>query len=472
VNTLCFLSQDDLESIHQATLRILGEIGVIMAHRGARLMLMDLGASIKNDRLLLPAALVEDCLSKCPSQVSLSGRGSKTSVLGDGGLHFHNLGGARDLYDPDTNQKRYATCQDLRDATRLLDALDHCTSITPFFTPIDVPGALMSLAMYREAIPCTTKPLHGPGLQTAPEVRVAVQLAEIVGDPTNILSLSVSPVSPLTFPDHEVEAILEIARHGIAFGPLPCPTGGATAPCSISGAIAQQNAEVLASLVLAQTIHPSLPIFYCGRLAMMEPHTGMSVWGGPELGLASAGTVQMAHRYGLPVDVYGFSTNSILTDVQNGFERAINAVIPALAGADELSGIGEMEAGVMGSLAQMVLDNEFAGSIQRLRKGFVANEDALAVDVLAEVMNGTRNFLAERHTVRYLRSGEISVAKLAERSSWDAWEKGGRLSMLQRAQAEAEKILSQAEVTPLDDVQNEELDRIMAAAAKQLVKVG
>ena len=467
---LCFLGETDIESIHQATLRILGEIGVILNHTGARQALMDLGASIKHDRLLLPPALVEDCLANCPSQVSLSGRGAKTSILGDGTLHFHNLGGARDSYDPNTNQKRYATLQDLRDATRLLDALDHCTSITPFYTPIDVPGELMSIAMYREAIPHTTKPLHGPGVQTQEEVRVAVHLAEVIGDPSKMLTLSVSPVSPLTFPDHEVDAIFEITRQGIPFGPLPCPTGGTTAPCSISGAIAQQNAEVLASLVLAQIIRPGLPVFYCGRLAMMEPRTGISVWGGPELGLASAGTVQIGHRYGLPVNVYGFSTNSLLTDVQNGFERALNAAVPALAGADELSGIGEMEAGVMGSFAQMVLDNEFAGSIQRLRKGFSADEDALAVDVLAEVMSGNRNFLAERHTVRYLRAGEISISKLAERSPWEAWDKGGRRSMLERAQAEADKLLGLSQVPPLEQTQNQELDRIMEAAAKQLVR--
>jgi trimethylamine--corrinoid protein Co-methyltransferase len=203
---------------------------------------------------------------------------------------------------------------------------------------------------------------------------------------------------------------------------------------------------------------------------MMEPRTGISVWGGPELGLASAGTVQIGHRYGLPVNVYGFSTNSLLPDAQNGFERALNAAVPALAGADQLSGIGEMEAGVMGSFAQMVLDNEFAGSIQRLRKGFAADEEALAVDVLSAVMNGTRNFLAQKHTARYLKSGEIMVSKLAERRSWETWEKGGRQSMLERAQAEAERILRDVHIPPLEEIQNQELNRIMAAAAKQLVK--
>jgi trimethylamine--corrinoid protein Co-methyltransferase len=71
---------------------------------------------------------------------------------------------------------------------------------------------------------------------------------------------------------------------------------------------------------------------------MMEPRTGGSVWGGVELGLASAGTVQLAHYYHLPVNVYGFSTNSHVLDVQNGFERALNAAIPALAGAESYRG--------------------------------------------------------------------------------------------------------------------------------------
>jgi len=57
-------------------------------------------------------------------------------------------------------------------------------------------------------------------------------------------------------------------------------------------------------------VRPGLPVVYCGRLATMEPRTGVSVWGGVELGLASAATVQIGHRYGLPVNVYGLSTNA------------------------------------------------------------------------------------------------------------------------------------------------------------------
>ncbi len=203
---------------------------------------------------------------------------------------------------------------------------------------------------------------------------------------------------------------------------------------------------------------------------MMEPRTGISVWGGVEMGMASAGTVQLGHYYGLPVNVYGFSTNAHILDAQNGFERALNAILPALAGADELSGIGEMEAGVMGSYAQMVADNEFAGSILRARNGFGADPDALAVDVVAAVMASTRNFLGQKHTMKYLKAGEVFITRLAERSSWETWEMGGRQGLAERAQAEAERILREHQVPPLEPAQERELDAIMSAAEHELVK--
>jgi trimethylamine--corrinoid protein Co-methyltransferase len=348
--------------------------------------------------------------------------------------------------------------------------MDGATTITPFFTPLDVPGPLMSLAMYRYAIPNTTKPLQGPGVQTAEEVQFAVHMAGVIGEPREVFSLSVSPVSPLNLPDDMAGAIIEIARYGIAFAPLPCPTAGTTAPFSIAGALAQQNAEILASIVLAQLVHPGLPIVYCGRLAMMEPRTGISVWGGVELGLASAATVQIGHRYGLPVNVYGFSTNSHTLDIQNGYERALNAMIPALAGADELSGIGEMEAGVMGSFAQIVSDNEISRSVRRVMRGFDVNDDALAVDVIASVMQGSHNFLGQKHTMRYLRGGEVLLTSLAERGSWETWEANGRVGMAERAQAEAMRILANHQVSPLTQSQEMELDDILKEADRKLKK--
>lgn len=458
---LTALSKEEVEAIHQATLRILAETGAHLTHPEGLQILSAAGGIVQDDRLLLPADTVERFLKYCPPQVSLIGRGGMVKILGDGSLHWHNLGGAREIYDHRSGTRRRSVLQDIRDSTRLLDALDGATTITPFFTPVDVPGSLMSLAMYRHALPHTVKPLQGPGVQSAAEVKLAARMAEVIGPPQQMLSLSVSPVSPLTFPDDSVAAIIEIARQGIPFAPLPCPTAGTTAPFTLAGSLAQQNAEVLLSAVLAQIVNPGLPVIYCGRLAMMEPRTGLSVWGGVELGLASAATVQLGHRYGLPVNVYGLSTNSHGLDIQNGFERSLNAVIPALAGADELSGIGEMEAGVMGSYAQMVCDSEIALSIRRLRRGFEVNDDTLATSVIDVVMRTSHNFLAQKHTRQYLRQGEVLLTTLAERRSWDAWELDQRQGMAERAQAEAERLLHEHQVPPLSPQQESELDDIL-----------
>ncbi len=466
---LIILSTEEVEALHQAALRILNETGVQFTHQEACQILAQAGAIVRRPRVFFPPELVEKSISLCPTQVSIRGRNGVVVTLGDGSLYFHNLGGARDIQDSHTGKYRLAAVQDVADAARLLDALPNCDTITPFFTPNDVDGELMSLMMYRHTLPNTTKPVHGPGVQTPAEVRYIVNMAAVLGSPDETLTLSVSPVSPLNFPDREVAAMMEIARAGIPFSPLPCPTAGMTAPITLAGALAQQTAEVLAALVLAQTIRPGNPLVFSGRLAMMEPRSGGSVWGGVEMGLASAGTVQLGRRYNLPVNVYGFSTNSHTLDIQNGFERGLNALIPALAGADELSGIGELEAGITSTYTQMVADDEFAASIRRARRGFRADDDTLAVDVIAEVMGGSRNFLSERHTARHLRSGELLVPYLAERQVRETWEKGGRSGLLERARAESERILGEHRVEPLDESQLKELDLVMAAAYRELV---
>jgi trimethylamine--corrinoid protein Co-methyltransferase len=464
---LTVLTTDEVEAVHHATLRILGEVGIVLTHAGGRELLTGAGATVRDDRVLLPSDLVERAMAQCPHQVTTRGRSGEPVVLGDGTLHWHNLGGARDVYEPRTGQRRAAVVQDVRDSARLLDALGNVTTITPLFTPQDVPGPLMSLAMYRYTLPHTTKPVQGPGVQTAAEVSYAARMASVIGPLSEVLTLSVSPVSPLLFPDDVVEAMIEIARLGVPFGPLPCPIGGATAPMTLAGALAQQNAEMLASVVLAQLVQPGLPIIYCGRLTTMEPRTGLSVWGGVELGLASAATVQIGHRYNLPVNVYGLSTNAHTLDLQSGYERALNAAIPALAGADELSGIGEMEAAVLSSYAQIVCDDEIAGSVQRLRRGLAADEDSLAVEVIAAVMDGARNFLGQKHTARHLRAGEIFYTPLAERRAWEEWERSGREGFAERAQAEAERLLAEHEVPPLTE--ERQLDEIMREAEEELV---
>jgi trimethylamine--corrinoid protein Co-methyltransferase len=458
------LGEEGVRQIHHATLCLLAETGVVLTHPGARELLSDHGARVERDRVLLPADLVERCVAQQPATIKLQGRDPEKAIeLGKDCWYAHNVGGVPNVSEARTGTRRPAARADLVQATRLLDALPNVSSITPHYTPQDVRPELTALWMTYDTLANTTKPIRAASMQTAHEVQAVAEMVRITC-PDGAVTIGISPISPLTFPDSIVEAILEAAHQGLILGPLPCPILGATAPMSIAGGLTQQNAEMLAALTLARLETPDLPIIYKGRLSLMDARSGLSVWGNPELGLISAATVEIGHHYGLPVDVYGLCTNAHTPDIQNGYERALNALLPVLAGADEISGVGQLEGGANSCLVQMAMDDEILSSVERIRQGFEVNEDALAVDLIREVMTDTRNFMSEKHTVRYLRRGEVLQMGLAARDSWPQWKKSGHLGIVEHAEEQALALLADHEVPPLSQEQDAALREVIQIA--------
>jgi trimethylamine--corrinoid protein Co-methyltransferase len=202
----------------------------------------------------------------------------------------------------------------------------------------------------------------------------------------------------------------------------------------------------------------------------MHPRTGLSIWGNPEIGLISAATVEIAHSYGLPVNVYGFCTDAHTSDMQSGYERAINALVPALAEADEISGVGEVWGGVVSSLAQMVADDEILDSVQRMLRGFEVDRETLAVEVVAKVMDGARNFMGQRHTAQYMRRGEVMQTRLAGRGGWADWEASGRRGLMERASERAAELLASHEVPPLTQEQQVEMEKVIHRAEQAIAR--
>ncbi len=458
------LTDHELAQIHQSSLRVLWETGILLEDPASRAMLRDHGSQERQGRICIPPDLVESSLSLCPQSVILAGRGGEVR-LGDGSLHVHNLGGARDVYDPATHRLRPALTSDVAESTRLMDALENVTTITPLYTPRDVSPQQLTPVMFVETVKNTLKPINGPGVHTVDDVRRLHEMAQVVFGAEPALSVGVSPVSPLNFLGHVAPVILEVARRKLPLGPLPCPNVGATSPMSLAGSLVQQNAENLATIVLAQMVSPGLPIVYCGRLSVLSMRSGSPIWGNPEMGMMSAATVQIGHYYHLPVNVYGLAASGFAPDIQSGYERAINAIVPALAGADELSGVGEMAGGTNSCNAQIVVDNDIYGEVMRVRRGFTVDEESLAVDVIAHAMSTTRNFLGEKHTRKYLRGGEVWEGRLGVKEiGWEMWQNAGYPTALDRAERVAAEILTQHEVTPLPEEQINALEEILHAS--------
>ncbi len=128
---LKFLSDDDVQTMHEATLQIMDEVGIIWTHKPSLDILTDAGCTIKGNRVHFPPSLVMDSIAQANKRPVIRGRNGQVNELGAGNLYFHNLGGARDVFDARTGTHHTATSEDCINATRVLDALPRFPTVIP-----------------------------------------------------------------------------------------------------------------------------------------------------------------------------------------------------------------------------------------------------------------------------------------------------------------------------------------------------
>jgi trimethylamine--corrinoid protein Co-methyltransferase len=154
--------------------------------------------------------------------------------------------------------------------------------------------------------------------------------------------------------------------------------------------------------------------------------------------------------------------DSKLPDAQAGHEKTLTAMLPALAGANLVYGLGMLEMGQVLSFSQMVMDNEFAAMIKRSIRGIEVNDELMAVDVIKQVGIGG-NFLGQKHTMDHI-VGEQVQADLIDRRMRGGWEKRGAKDLHQSSVERAKKILETHQPKPLEGGLAEELVKIAKSA--------
>ncbi len=471
---LCqFLSEEALDQIEDVAYRLLNEVGIALEHDQAQEMLRGVGCRIEGDRTFIPREAVKWALDNVtPHKENLNLDGTPAFTFGDGQVRFHNGGGQPYTLDLDTGKRRPALTQDLADITRLLDAVPNVDHITPLFGPQDVPPELMFIASTATMLRNTRKPVSAAAVDKPGDVSYLIEMAaaccgglETFRQHPN-MSISVSPVSPLRFTANVSGAIIAVVQSGAPFHSLPAPTLGATGPVTMAGALAQQHAEVLASFVIAAAARPGAPVVYCSRISSIDPRTAISSWGRPEVGMTASCAAQLAHRLGLPCDAYGLCTSSNTLDPQFAYERMTNALVPALAGVDILSGVG-MGGGLVGGLEIAVIDDEIISLIKHIVAGCEVSEATMAYDVMQEVIPRDGVFLAEMHTVTHMRQGALWIPELGTGREGAAEDAGN--DVVARARARARDILRSHQVEPLPDDVGRHLDEIVTRARRELV---
>jgi trimethylamine--corrinoid protein Co-methyltransferase len=322
--------------------------------------------------------------------------------------------------------------------------------INSLFWPSDVPPDLQPLYSYLALALETDKHLGSPcvdfGWQVAPLVAMAEAVVaagrarDATRAPAVALDISFSPVSPLHLPGEVCDGLMAAAAHGAAVMVLPCPMGGTTAPASLAGGLAQQHAEVLAGIVLVQALRPGTPCVAGVRLGPAHPRTGGYLGGAPEGALVSLGATQLARRDGLSCDCYGPTTGSPVLELQAGLEEALTLTLSALALPRFLSGCGTMQGTATCLEALVVHDQLFAA----LFNGLTArawDDEALAVDVVADAVLAGKGFLGSSHTRRYLRH-DVEQPRLGFRGGIDEWLASGRTSLVDEARERVAELVA------------------------------
>ncbi len=153
-----------------------------------------------------------------------------------------------------------------------------------------------------------------------------------------------------------------------------------------------------------------------------------------------------------------------MVDAQSGHEKTITGILPALAGANVIYGLGMLEMGITFDLAQLVIDNEIAEMIKYTVKGIPVNEETLAVDIIREMGIG-KDYLAHEST--YQHRASQSRAELMDRRMREDWEADGSTDLYQRAHDKMIDILETYEPPQLSDSVLQDIREIVDEAEKE-----
>ncbi|MDQ1257786.1 MAG: hypothetical protein QG656_2392, partial [Candidatus Hydrogenedentes bacterium] len=255
--------------------------------------------------------------------------------------------------------------------------------------------------------------------------------------------------------------------------PLPVHMGpmaqtGATAPGTLAGTLAQENAEILASLCVVQLIRPGTPVCYGGIPHAFDMRSTQLVFAGPEQALMAVALTQLGKSYGLPVYINVGLTDSKIADAQAGIEAGITLACGAMAGADIFGHMGICGVDLGSSAIMLVMQHEIVSYVERLMRGIELSDETLGLDVIDKVGPGG-NYLAEEHTALHFRD-ELWFPKLLDRSYWEPWVNGGRKDMMTRCREEKDALLASHTPTPLDDDMTREVNRLVADAQRHLAR--
>jgi trimethylamine--corrinoid protein Co-methyltransferase len=473
--TAQILTEEEQNSIHNMSIRILAEVGIRFHGDRAPRILRENGIKINpEDKIArIPSELVQQALKTAPKSFVLGARNPAHNYpMPAPHTRYCMDGTAAFTLDFQSGDRRYGTSKDIENALRVFQRMDMGVMAWAPTCAEDKPAKVRALHEFFSMARYSSK--HGEHelhrVEQVPyleEGLIAILGSEDVLRSSNAYSLIYCPVAPLTHDGQMLDAYLELGEIGLPVMCMPMPVNGTTGPASLFSNIALANAEMLSSLVIFQLAHPGRPIIFSSATGTVDFRNGAYLAGVPEMGLQSAALAVMGKYYGFPTSGAGFTSDAKQAGPEAVIEKFLTTLPSVLVGTDILVGFGEIESDQLLILEQIVVDNEIAHICQRMAEGVDCSVEKDLFEDIAHVGPGG-HFLGSRSTRTAARGTEFFTPQLVDRHSYETWVNLGKPSMYAKAREVVAGILEEPLIDPLPEEICEKLDQILQKAEREI----
>jgi trimethylamine--corrinoid protein Co-methyltransferase len=472
IPTYDILSEESLTAIEATADRILAEIGIELREDAEAMRLYKAaGADVAEQsadvwRIRFEPGMLREILKTAPAEFTQHARNPANSVrIGGRNVVFAPSYGSPFVMDLDRG-RRYGTIEDFRNFVKLSQSspwLHHSGGTV--CEPTDVPVNKRHLDMVYSHIRYSDRGFLG-SITAADRAADSVEMARILfgadfADRNCVVMGNFNTTSPLVLDGVTAAGIRTYAAANQGSIHLPFLLGGAVAPLTTAGMVAQGLAESMASCALTQLVRPGAPAILASFFSSMSLRSGSPTFGTPEPAIGSLAMGQLARRLNLPLRCAGNFSTSKLPDGQ-AMQQSMMSMMSAVQGGANyvLHSAGFLDGLLSMSYEKLVMDTDMCGALHAYLDGMEVNEDTLAFEALAELGPGQHLF-STRHTLRHYETAYWDSA-LDDNQPWETWDEQGGIDNAQRANARWKKLLRDYEAPPLDEGIDEALRDFMA----------
>jgi trimethylamine--corrinoid protein Co-methyltransferase len=381
------------------------------------------GVKFLNERrLVLQPEIVEWAIQQCPSTIDIYNRnGDFVFRLGEDKTRF-GIGVTNLFYqDPANNEIVPFTRKHMRRSVGLGNNLPSFDVISTIGIIRDVETRKADLVALLEMVANTLKPLiilisdekqFLPGL-----VLLERLVGELSAKPFVIPYFN--PVTPLIMNQATADNMLTSIERDLPVIYSNYGMAGVSTPITSAGTLALLNAELLAGLVFSQLVKPGTPIILGSLPAFFDMKTMVDFFD-PQTMLLNLACADMMAYYHIPHAGTSGSANGWGADLIASEALLINQLTSCLGKVGLAPFVGGSFGSKVFSPSMIVYANEVIEQSRQFAKGFIINEETIALDEMKTVCVGG-NFISSRQTMKLFRDA-YHISSIFPRLSLEKWQ--------------------------------------------------